>query len=616
MKLWVKGWPAWLIPHMEALGGILALTGFFVYFYGRSSLLYPRFHPFLAVVLLVAARYGFVPGLSAALIGILDYYLLLLWQDHWDTVMPGEFSFLWPSAFLFSGMVVGELRDKEGRKYRELEEKYLKERDMARTATLEIDILIKAKKELEKRIFLEPNMASDLFDVFRSLEKDQLDSLPSTLLSLCTSFAGADSVALYRYGREGFMLEAASGIHDIPQKVNPGFPPFHHAFEKGEPVTIRNYGELPVLEGEGTISRSPLGVYPIRSRERRVELLLVIWHAPFEKLTPDFFQMLGMIADRASSRLEFLKTTQKTRESVSIDESTGFLRPVFFARRATEELGKAFRYHTDLSLMEISFPSETGSVIEVRPALSAVREVVTRLLRDVDFSGLSGDDLRVFVCLPHTSGEGARVVERKFLILWEQVLLQYPLLGDLSVDLRSFSFSSDGSEEDVRRLYRNLMKRLDGIFSVDPSTGFLSGDGFLREFRKEKAMAETEGVSVGLIHVRFTAPSRDDVVKLGTFLRERKNLEGKRLLPESAMIGVPLEGDSLWILIPRIDTGLLQAVMEAVSELWKGEGIPRLKRGELSFQSQILDIGTPLPGHEEPLRSLADLAPSDEGLLR
>lgn len=614
MKFRSKIRQAWLIPQAEALAGILALTGFFVYFYGRSSLIYPRFHPFLVVVLLVAARYGFVPGLSAALMGGLDYYLLILWRDHWDSALPGEFSFLWPSVFLFSGMIVGELRDREGRKYRELEERYLKERDTARTATLELDLLIKAKKELEKRIFLEPNMASDLFDVFRSLEKDQPDSMPSTLLSLCTAFAGADSVGLYRYGREGFNLEAVSGIHDIPQTVDHGYPPFHQAFEKREPVTIRNYGDLPPPGGERTFSRSPLGVYPVHSRERRVEFLLVIWHAPFEKLTPDFFQMLGMIADRASSRLEFLESTQKTRESVSIDESTGFLRPVYFARRAAEELGKAFRYHTDLSLLEISFASDTGSAREVRPALSAIREVITRLLRDVDFSGFSGDDLRVFVCLPHTSGEGARVVERKFLLHWGEVLGQYPGLGNLPVDLRSFSFSSDGPEEAVRILYRNLMRRLDGVFRVDPSTGFLSGDGFFREFTKEKAGTETVGAPVGLIQARFTAPSRDDVVKLGTFLRDRLNPGGKPFLPESAMIGVPLEGDSLWILFPRIDTGLLQAVLEVISELWKGEEMPRVKRGGFFLHSQVLDPALPLPVREEPLRSLADLSSSAEGI--
>lgn len=103
MNFWAREKMIWWLPYLEALGGILILTGFFLEFYGISSLILPRFHPFLPLVLLVAARYGFVPGVVSALLGCLDYYLLLLWQDHWDSLMPGNFPFCGLRRFYFQG---------------------------------------------------------------------------------------------------------------------------------------------------------------------------------------------------------------------------------------------------------------------------------------------------------------------------------------------------------------------------------------------------------------------------------------------------------------------------------------------------------------------------------
>ncbi|MHB1564338.1 MAG: hypothetical protein ACYCXP_09655 [Leptospirillum sp.] len=586
MSFWERQKHAWWLPYLEALGGILLLTGFFLNFYGVSSLLLPRFHPFLPLVLLIAARYGFLPGVVSGLLGSLDYYILLLWQDHWDSLMPEGFSFLWPSAFLFSGMIVGELKDSDSRRYAELEEQFIKEKDAAKTASLQVDILIKAKRELEKRIFLDPNLASDLFDVFRSLEKDEIDSISPTLLSLCISFVGADSVGLYRRDRDHFFLEASAGIFDLPEQIDKKYSPFLKVHESRRAMTIRENGVLPELAlPSGKVVR-PLCIYPVLSDEYRVAFLLVIWHAPFEKLTPDFFQMMRMIVDRASARLEFLESHQKTRESISIDEVTGFLRPVFFARRASEELNKSHRYHAPLSLLEISFLSETEGKIDYRSALAAVREIVKRLLRDVDFSGLTGSGTEVCLCLPHTAADGAQVVQKKFLGLWDDLLPSFPLLHGVKPEVcfRTYLPAKSYDESD-KDLYRSLMTRLDSVYLRDPSTGFTSGQGFLMELQREKSVAGKEGESIGLLRVRFTAPSWEDVVSFGKALGTIKSLDGNPLLPLNAVIGTPLEGNSMWILIPRAGRDFLEAVQNAVSSVWGETDIPRLKRGSFEVKA-------------------------------
>jgi len=579
----------WWLPYLEAVGGILLLTGFFLKFYGISSLVLPRFHPFLPLVLLIAARYGFLPGVFSALVGILDYYLLLLWQDHWDSLLSGDFSFLWPSAFLFSGMIVGELRDAEARRFNDLETQFLKEKDAARTATLQVDILIKAKKELEKRVFMDPNLATDLFDVFRSLEKDQIDSISATLISICISFVGADSVGLYRRDRDTFSLEASSGIVSIPDRVGKSYLPFFRVYSTRKAMTIREDGALPELDRLSGKVRRPLCIYPVLSGDHQVEFLLVIWHAPFEKLTPDFFQMMRLVVDRASSRIEFLESQKRTLESVSIDAPTGFLRAVFFARRASEELNKSHRYHAPISFLKISFASASDRDLEPESALSVVREIVKRLLRDVDFAGLTGDRNEVYLCLPHTADAGAQVVRTKFLALWNQLLPSYRLLENVILEVELFSFPNvDGDHESDGHLYHSLMMRLDSLFLQDPSTGFYSGEGFIREFQKEKSLAEGEGASLGILRLLFTTPSWDDVVAFGKALAKLKNQEGQPLFLESVFIGIPLSGNSLFLLVPKADSGFMEMIGSAIGSLWTEIDIPRLKRGSFSMNFRSL----------------------------
>lgn len=603
----------WWLPHLEALGGFLVLTWFFLYFYGKSSLLYPRFHPFLVIVLLLAGRYGFVAGLTSALMGTFDYYLILLWQNHWDTLMPEEFSFLWPSAFLFSGMVVGELRDGEARRSRDIEEKYHKERDVAQTATLQLEILLKAKKELEKRIFLEPNVVSDLFDVFRTLEKDQIDSIPSTLLSLCTSFAGADSVALYRRERKGFVVEASSGNLDVPGEVPLNYLPFARSYELGEAITLRSHGILQEFLLDGRKRLAPVGVYPIHAREDRVRFLLVIWHVPFEKLAPDFFHMLRMIADRASSRLQFLETHNRIRESVSIEESTGFLRPVFFARRSAEELNKAFRYKSPVSLLEITFRSGGGMVIDSRPMLSGAREILKPLLRSEDLVGLLGDHSGACVCLPYTSEEGAGIVEKKFKQFWDQTGPSIPMLSGIHPDIRHFFFTPiEGVVERNIGLYRSMIKKLDSIFRQDPVTGVFSGKGFYEEFLKECALDGGREKQITLVRLHVTEPDWEELLTLGNFLRQKKNIRGKFLLQETAIVGVPLEGTTLWILVADNVTEDLDSISTAIADAWNELDIPRLKKGDFSIMSRVVHPETAWLDSGDPLATaLGDLSSAE-----
>jgi len=596
-----------LAPYLESLGGILLVGAFFVYFYGKSSLIFPGFHPFLPIVLLVAGRYGFAPGLFAALTGTGGYYFMLLWQDHFDTMVPGEFSFLWPSAFLFSGMVMGELRDGEGRKFKALYEKYLKTKDSADSSELELDILTRAKRELEQRIFLDPNAVSDMFDVFRSLERDEIDSIPSSLLSLFTSFLGADSVALYGRRKGVFVRELEAGLLPTPQEIPGDYGPFFHSYEKGEAVALPSHGILPDIEFTGgSRPMSPLGVYPVRAGEDEVQYLLVIWHAPFEKLTPEFFQLSSMIADRASSRLMNLRIQKETRESVSQDDSTGFLRPVFFARRTAEELGKSFRYTVPISFFEIAFTSPAEGFLDRHAALMAMRTVAKRLLREVDLVGVPPDMSAVWFCLPHTASAGARVVLSKLWKYWKAESDSSQTLSGVDLSCRMLVLE-EGERAASLNTFAAMMKRLDGLYEYDPANNVYSGRGFAERVR---ARLPEKGGLPGLFRISFSAPSLEEVLFLKKDLVARKNHAGRFALSREAEIGVPLSGAALWVFLPNATEAALASLLAAAEISWAEGDLPKLKRGRVTFENLVL--GHPSAMASDLLVSLEEMGQGDD----
>ncbi len=579
-----------LLPYAEGAGGIILLTAFFVTFYGRPSLLYPEFHPFLVVVLLVAGRYGFAPGLFTALFAISDDYLLLLWQNRGESLRPETFSFLWPSAFLFTGMILGEMRDAGTRKYRELEERFLETEESARTAAFERDVLLQAKKELERRIFLDPNAVNDLFDVFRSLEKDEIESLSASLLSLVVSYAGADRAALYRRERRAFRLDLEGGSGASPRSLDLRYAPFARAYEAGEAVTLQSHGILPGIPlPEGGTLR-PLGVYPIRGREDEVEALLAVWHAPFEKIVPEFFQTLGMIVERASARLTFLRRQRETQEGVALDSETGFLRPFFFARRAAEELGKAMRYGTELSLLFVAFSASSEEGADLPVALRAMREVARALLREVDLAGLAPERDGVSFALPHTGPDGAAVVAEKLRRLWADKTEANPFLAETDLDLRVESFSP-GPGEDFRASYAWIMRLLDRRTAFDPSARVWGEAGFRQTVERERREATGP---MGLVRIRFSSPSWEDALALRRALDRVRG--GDRLLPHEAQVGLALDGRTLWLLLPEGEPERLQKIRTSIEALWEETEIPRLKQGIFLFDVSSVSPGEgPLP---------------------
>lgn len=440
----------------------------FGWYSGITSLVHPRFHPFEIVVLLVAARYGFVPGTVTGGAAFLGYYTLVLYRDGFSSFFPQEFSFLWPSVFLFSGMVIGDFHDDDRRKLEDSLGQLERERYQTHADRLRIETLETALTDLEKRFLLQPETVSTLYDVARSINTSDLDSLPTAVLSALSRFVGVEAASVYRRSRTTWVLSESFG---------------HFARRTDVPLTEGMFGMADRSQGlvilqsllDSDVGRSgpapqeerkedealPLFVLPVRSDGADTRWLIAVERIPFPKVVPETFRMLEIIGDWAGTQLSALENYERTRKKVPIDPVTGFFQQGFFLERAREEAKKARRYRLPVSLLEITFGARDpfGRLLLGRTYLEGLKDIVPRLTRDIDIKGVSPEGEHLWLVFPVTEREGALVVAERFRSMYLQRRAATPLEEvEVLTSVTTYSPKEGDADQDS---FKAFLDRLD-----------------------------------------------------------------------------------------------------------------------------------------------------------
>jgi GGDEF domain-containing protein len=462
----------WWFPLAEGAGGLLLLGGFFGWYLGTDSLVHPRFHPFEIVVLLVAGRYGFVYGTATAIMAFLAYYGVLLYRDGLSSFFPEEFSFLWPSVFLFSGMVMGDLRDDEHRKTEDTRRQLDLEREGNRTSAGQIETLETALLELEKRFLLQPETVSTLYDVARSINLADMNSLGHALLSGLDRFTQIETASLYKKDGHRWTLSESLGAFRRRTEIPLQEGSFGRALSTGKLVILQD-----LLAPSGSPSAKaedadgippPLITVPIRNARQETLWMIAIESVPFLHITPETLRMLEIVGDWAGNQLSLLEEREETRKKLPVDPVTGLFQKAFFRERAREELQKARRYNLPLSLLEIRFiPTDPfGHLLLGRSYLSSLREILPLITRDTDVKGTSETGRHLWLLLTVTDGEGARIVGERFQKLYLEQKTGNPL-ERVKIDMQIVSLSPrrEGIGNDAA--FRSFADRLAALGDTD-----------------------------------------------------------------------------------------------------------------------------------------------------
>ncbi|MHB1285723.1 MAG: diguanylate cyclase domain-containing protein [Leptospirales bacterium] len=455
------------IPVAEGVLGILLVGGAFWSYSGSGILVHPRFHPFEIIVLLVAGRYGFFYGTLTAVFAFLSYYGVLLYRDGLSSFFPVEFSFLWPSVFLFSGMVMGDLRDEEHRKMEDKSRQLEREREQTRNTAIQNSILETALTELEKRFLLQPETVSTLYDVARSINVADIHTLPHALLSGIFRFAKIETASIYKRAGNHWILYESLGRFPRQTEIPLKEGIFGRALSAGKLIILRDLFEhqnhTETTPDPQDPFPPPLMALPIRGARTEIMWMIAVESISFHQLTPETLRMLEIIGDWAGTQLAMIEDQEETRKKIPVDPVTGLFQKDFFLERSREELQKAQRYNLPLSLLEIDFTPKDplGQLLLGQSYLASLKKILPEITRDTDVKGASKSGKSLWLLLTVTDHAGAQIVGERFRNLYlERNAVN--TLEELEIQTRIVTYSSR-PESDKAVRFQEFQQRLTAL---------------------------------------------------------------------------------------------------------------------------------------------------------
>lgn len=368
-------------------------------------------HPFWLVIVAIAARYGARPGYAVgALSAVLYLVLVAARPGALDPTSPAVV--LDPVLFLLGGIGLGELRESQKRSHRRLAERYedveagLQDLAQRYLASMEL------ARELERRIADQTSSVMTLYQAAKALEGLDMRELSPSVLELVGSFVDADACSLYLRRDDAFVFEACrppNARAERPQEldVSRGMP----AIAVGEKRTATVRDVVAELTPAQIRREKMLMVAPLLSEDREVMGLLTVEKMPFLRFTPGAVKLFTLLGDWASSAFQRALRFQRTQDRNIDDELTGAYSYSYMIKRLDEELARARRYKTPLTLVAVRI-EDYASMAQVRlpGVLRTVSLVLRHGTRGVDVLGKHSSDDTFLIILPHTAVEGGEIL--------------------------------------------------------------------------------------------------------------------------------------------------------------------------------------------------------------
>jgi GGDEF domain-containing protein len=307
-------------------------------------------HPYWIIILLVAARYGFVPGLAAGIFAALHVFAALFrglpTRNAIEKMLESQ-GFVLPVAFVLVGVLLGDIRqrsmDTEEEKKRALAEK----EEALRVSREKLEGLEKARRILEARIVGETTTLKTLYQSARNFESLDLDEIYRGCLKILVEHFHVHQASLYMHEGDYFVLKATQGW---PEGRHPEGKVFAEesmmqiVLWENKPITIKDilawkdshryaasYGEL-------------LAMIPLRDGEGRAEGVVNIEKMDFLAYNRPTLEMIETVVEWAALALDNVRFFQATKSQLVLDETYGIYNFRHFENVLASEFERAGRY--------------------------------------------------------------------------------------------------------------------------------------------------------------------------------------------------------------------------------------------------------------------------------
>jgi len=386
-----------------ALGIIVGVN--YLFFQDRPGFIDVNPHPYLMVVVLMGARYGYLAGLSSGIISTLLYLSYTLGE--------GGSKFLIPIELLAAGVVLGLIGDYHKERHMQVEKEKTDVSNRLRELEVQNAALSDSYNELKRRIVGQEETVITLYGAAKSLESLEVEDLYPAILELLVKYLNIEQCSLYLVEGDKFHLKTYKGwpqsdkLHEV---YSLDTPMMGEAFKKRRVVTMRDF----ILKGQGEMSNQVEIIMsaPLTLSNNEVIGVINIEKMPFFQFNPSTVRLFAMMANWASMALNNAFRFQITKDKNIEDEITGAYNYKYFEKRMEEEFNRAQRYSLPLSiiLMKIQDYEDISDKIKL---LKYIAHVLHRNLRDVDIVARYRSEDTFAMVLPVTPDENAHIIMQR-----------------------------------------------------------------------------------------------------------------------------------------------------------------------------------------------------------
>lgn len=370
-------------------------------------------HPFWAIVLVMAAQYGTGEALlatAASSVALLAGHMPVqaFDQDFHQYVIGVLF---WPLLWMASAVVLGELRGR----HRLLQ---METADRLADAERQVALLNSGHAELSAiKTRLETRLAGQLRTAAGVLEAGRrVDSLdPEVVLAGATELLrtalNARACSVFVLSGNSLQLTAAVGWADRPglsDRYDHTSPLFREVVGAQRYLSVASPDGEVVLRSEGLMA-GPL----IDPATGTLFGMLKVEDMNFLDFTLSSLQTFKAVCTWIAAAYD---KAQAHRRSQIEDETTHLFNMTYLDRQVAYLTGMARRFHFDLTLLQVQFPSDDVADADRVQLAAHVGDASRRVLRGTDLLFSHQPPGSQFtVLLPGATPEGAMVVARKLI---------------------------------------------------------------------------------------------------------------------------------------------------------------------------------------------------------
>jgi len=405
-------------PFVEGLVAVALVVSLNFFFFSSAPGFFNwPFNPYLFVVLLVAGRYGLLPGLFTAFICLMAYLGSIAWLKVGVPLTllltPPHYGVL--VTFCLGATIVGNLSDQAKRRLAQALGFYDEVKLRHERLSTQFTLLSDEKHLLDKQVLSEEETFPALVSMFDDLDRLDPNEIPPRIVTLAPRLLGGGKAAAYLFkdgARTGTVI--AKGDNSWPELAYRDHLVIGKTLESDEVVTVahlRGFLEL------GSMAHDPVQLgCKLPLDDEATELILIMKDLPFSGFAPSRLTALqsGLgVAGRALDRANLFKQTQDRNVEDPITKASTM---TYFFKRLFEDYSVSRRHKMPISVLTVYVPRLEKRIRREQ------HQQLRRILADAFQEGLRDGDLLAhyktpgsfLVLLPFTPVAGAEVVAGRF----------------------------------------------------------------------------------------------------------------------------------------------------------------------------------------------------------